>query len=617
MSEHTAYTPKPHTRIRREIDERYRWNVDDIFSGWDEWEAALKELDAKIGDLAAFKGTLADGEGVSLLRFQKLHDEVSILSYRLWYYPMLIFDTDQRNNEVDARRQQVQELFSRLNTEISWFAPEALAIGLDTVRKWMDKNDELALYRFAIEELYRQAKHVLDEQGEHLLSLSSMFGTTPSTSFQMLSTADARFREVELSGGETVKVTPGAYRSFLATLREQSDREKVFRGHYEPYDEHKNTYAAIYAGVLHRGLFHARARQYDSVLEMKLHDNNIPVSVVETLVQTAKDGTEPLRRYHALRKQALELDKYHLYDSFAPLTDLDPRYGYDEVKELIADSVAPLGSDYRARLVRATSERWIDVFENEGKRSGAYSAGVYGVHPYMLLNWNDTLDDVFTLAHELGHTMHTMLSDEHQPFVYSQYTIFVAEVASTLNEALLLNTLLARTDDPAERVMLLQHAIDGIAGTFYTQSLFADYELHAHRAVEAGQPITADYLSSVYWDLLQNYYGDSIDHDELYKVTWARIPHFFQSPYYVYQYATSHAASAQIFQQIADGGSSSKETVEKYLSLLKSGGSDHPMTLLKRAGVDISDPETLRAVPKRLESLLDLLEEDLVAVRHG
>jgi len=305
----------------------------------------------------------------------------------------------------------------------------------------------------------------------------------------------------------------------------------------------------------------------------------------------------------------LGLETYHNYDATIPLVDFDEKYRYEDVLEWLPASVEPLGDTYTRQLRDVLFGDWIDVYENPGKRSGAYSAPVYGVHPYMLLNYNDTLDAVFTLAHEMGHSMHTLLSNAHQPFVYSAYTIFVAEVPSTLSEALFLDFMLERAKDDRERIVLLQHAIDGIVGTFYTQVMFADFELQAHRLVEQGQPVTADTLSDIYFNLLQAYHGDALDYDELSRVTWARIPHFYSTPYYVYQYATCYASSAQIMKLLRTGSASERAAaIERYLTLLRSGGSDHPMPLLQRAGVDLSRPETVRAVVDQLDELVTKLE---------
>jgi oligoendopeptidase F len=311
----------------------------------------------------------------------------------------------------------------------------------------------------------------------------------------------------------------------------------------------------------------------------------------------------------------LGVDSYHTYDSAIPLVDFDRKYPYETVIESLPPSVAPLGAEYQRHMRDALAGGWIDVYENPGKRSGAYSAPVYGVHPYMLLNHNDTLDAAFTVAHEMGHSMHTILSNAHQPFVYSAYTIFVAEVPSTLSEALFLDYMLERARDDRERIVLLQHAIDGIAGTFYTQVLFADFELQAHRLAEQGRPVTAEVLGDIYFTLLRAYYGDALDYDDLSRVTWARIPHFFSTPYYVYQYATCFASSAQLMKQLTTGRDADRAAaIDRYLTLLKSGGSDHPMTLLQRAGVDLSKPEAVRAVVDQLDGLVTQLEKAIATL---
>ena len=410
-------------------------------------------------------------------------------------------------------------------------------------------------------------------------------------------------------------LTYGQYRAILATHRDQRDRAAAFTEYHKLFEANVNTYASLYNGVLQRDWFHAQSRGYKSTLEAALHGNNIPTSVVRNLIETTKAGTEPLRRYHRLRKRVLGLETYHSYDATVPLLDFDEKYPYEHVLEWLPASVAPLGADYQRQLRDVLAGQWIDVYENPGKRSGAYSAPVYGVHPYMLLNYNDTLDAVFTLAHEMGHSMHTLLSHANQPFVYSAYTIFVAEVPSTLSEALFLDYMLAHAKSERERIVLLQHAIDGIMSTFYTQVLFADFELQAHTLVEEGQPVTAEKLGEIYLNLVRAYHGDAIDRDEVARLTWARIPHFFSTPYYVYQYATCFASSAQLMKELTGGPSANRAAaIDRYLTLLKSGGSDHPMALLKRAGVDLSKPETVRAVVDQLDTLVTRLEDAIAAV---
>src|SRR4051794_24920761 len=605
-------TPEPsqvQTRRREDVPERFKWNLSDIFPDWNAWEDGYKQLESGIARYAALKGTLSGGPDALLNAF-RLSEELGQLAYRVWYFPSLQYDEDQRDNTVNAKRQQVQILFARLSQAESWFNPELLAIPLETVRGWMARSEPLRLYRFAIENLYRQQEHVLDESGEKLMSLASRLAAAPNDAYWALSTADAKFPTITLSTGEAITVSYGQYRALLATRRDQADREAAFRALHETYRAALNTYATLYNGVCQRDWFQARARGYTSTLEAALQGDNIPSSVVENLIETTRAGAEPLRRYHRLRRQVLGVPSYHVYDFSIPLVTFDKKYQYDDVLDWIVAAVETLGADFQARMREGFAGRWIDVYENEGKRSGAYSAPVYGTHPYMLLNYTDTLDDVFTLAHEMGHSMHTILSHEAQPFVYSSYTIFVAEVPSTLTEALLLEYMLKHSTDPVERIVLLQHAIDNITGTFFTQVMFADYELRAHRLAEQDQPITSEILTDMYSSLLKDYYGDAVDMNPFTGITWARIPHFFNSPYYVYQYATCFASAARLSREILQG-SATADARARYLSLLKSGGSNYPMEQLKAAGVDLAQPDTVRAVIEQLDDLVTRLEQEL------
>jgi oligoendopeptidase F len=603
--------PSSQVPARDSIDQKYTWDLTSIFESWDAWESAFTDLDRGIEAYKKYQGTLAQGPA-NLLKALADRDALGQLSYKVWYYPSLQYDEDQRNNTINARRQRVQLLMAKWQQATSWFQPELLKLPLATVREWLASTPELSVYRFAIEEVFRLQAHVLDERGEQLLSLTERLGGVPRDSYAALSTADARFPTITLSTGESTQVSYGQYRKLLATCRSQADRRLAYEALYDTYTASLNTYAAIYNGVMHGDWFAARARGYQTTLDAALYGNAIPTSVVENLIRETKNGVAPFRRYHQLRKRVLQLTDYYVFDAFVPLVDYDVKYAYDEVLDWIVEAVAPLGPEYQARVRRAFSERWIDVYENQGKRSGAYSAPVYGANPYMLMNYNDTLDAVFTLAHELGHSMHTMLSHETQPFVYADYTIFVAEVPSTLNEALLLDFMLARAKTKDERIVLLQHAIDGIVGTFYNQVLFADFELEAHRLVEGDQPITSETLSGIYSKLLTEYWGDALSPDQRAQHTWARIPHFFQSPYYVYQYATCFASTAKLMEEIGSHNPAIRAAaVERYLTMLRSGGSDHPMELLKRAGVDLSKPETVRAVSAQLDGLVDRLEREL------
>ena len=610
----TTDTAVPTLLERTQIEDRYKWDLTTIFPDWPAWEDGYGELDRRIGQFANLRGTLSQGAD-ALLKALQLRDAIGQLSYKVWYFASLWYDQDQRDNEINAKRQRVQILFAKAAQASSWFDPELLAIPLPMVQSWLSAHPGLTIYRFAIEDLYRLQEHVLDEKGEHLLSLSSQLSSAPGDAYSALTTADMKPPTITLPSGAVATLTYGQYRALLATNRRQDDRAAAFKAFHESYETSLNTYASLYNAVCQRDWFHAQSRGYKTTLEAALHGNNIPVAVVENLIEEAKARTAPLHRYHRVRKRVLGLSSYHTYDSAIPLVEHDEKYRYDEAIGWLPESVAPLGADYQDQLRRMLNGRCIDVYENTGKRSGAYSAPVYGCPPFMLLNYNDTLDAVFTLAHEAGHSMHTTLANGHQPFVYAGYTIFVAEVPSTLSEALLLRVMLERSRNPLERIVLLQHAIDGIVGTFYTQVMFADYERQAHRLVEEGKPVTADGLSEIYFNLLRAYNGDAIDYDPLSRVTWSRIPHFYSTPYYVYQYATCYASSAQILKSILGRADAERPAaVERYLDLLRAGGSDHPMELLKRAGVDLSRPEAVVAVSQQLDDLVTQLEAAIAAL---
>jgi len=602
---------RPATRDRAQIAERFTWDLSHIFADWGGWRQAMREAADLMERYQGFRGTLAQGPE-QLLAACRLSDELGQLVYRVYQYPGLMQAQDTRDNAVQARLEEVRIALARFKQASAWYAPELLAIPHETMVRWLRDMPELAPYRFPIEELYRQREHVLDEDGERLIALAGPLGASTAQTYSMLADADVDFPEVALSDGSTVVASHAAYAHGLHTLREQSDRKAVFAAHYSVYDSRPNTYAAILGGVLQGDWFTAQARRYRTTLEASLDANNIPVAVVERLIAAAKAGAEPLRRYHRLRRRVLGLERYHSFDAYLPLVELNWQVPYDELPPLVAESVALFGDEYRRTVERAFSERWVDVYENEGKRSGAFSAGVYGVHSYMLLNHADTLDDAFTVAHEMGHTMHTELAHSHQPFATSSYSIFVAEVASMTGESLFLDLLLRREKAAVRRVALLQHAIDDIAASFYRQAMFADFELEAHRLVERGEPITAQSLQQLYLASLDAMFGSSLDDKEQDRNTWARIPHFYGSPYYVYQYATSKAAATLLHRRLAEGPEGERAaTVERYLALLRAGGNDHPIAQLRRAGVDLATAEPVDALVATMASLVDRLESEL------
>ena len=607
---------KPETRVRAEIPAQYRWDFTPIYANWDAWEAGMKETEAKMDSFAVLKGTLKNGPA-AVLKAYKLFDEIGILQYKVYCYAFLQRDADTRDQANAGRFQRVTALFAKFGTATSWFTPELLKVPQNTMEGWIAKTPTLAIYRFPILDNYRQQAHVLDDKGEKLLSYAANFRQTPGTAYQQLSTADIKFPKITLADGKEVTLSPANYSALLESNYNQADRAKAFEAHLKTYGATANTFAAIYNGILQRDWFTAQARNYPTTLDSTIDSNAIPPAVVTNLIDTVRNGTAPLQRYVKLRKRLLGLDTYHQYDSSLPVFQSDKKFPYDQTKSLILSSVAPLGTDYVAKYKAFLDSNRLDVYENEGKVSGAYNLGVYGVGPYVLMNYNDTQDAAFTFAHEAGHAMHSVLSFEAQPFVTSSPTIFVAEVASTTNERFLLNKLLETTTDPKERFLLLQHAVDSIVRTFYTQVLFADYELQAHKLVEQGKPITAEVLNSIYLKLLKDYYGDAVTIDDLYKYTWTRISHFYRgTPFYVYQYATCFASSAKLFKDMTSGTPASKAAAtERYLTLLKSGGNDHPMTQLQKAGVDLSKRETVQAVVDQMNELVAQMETEAAKIK--
>ena len=596
---------------RDSIPAKYKWNLNDIYPSWEAWEKDFAKIETMMDQIAKLKGTL--GKGAKELTFAlKLKEEMDIISYKVYQYPALMKNLDTRNQEVGSKLQKVQILFSTFGTATSWFSPEMLTIPEATMKKWITETPDLKDFKFGLEDMYRMQAHVLSEDKENLLSFYSQLSGTPGSIYSELSTSDIKFPTITPSSGEKITLTPGAYSNFQTMTTNQADRKMAFEAHFGAYTANANTYAAIYNGIIQKDWANAQARNNKSCVEAALNGNNIPIQVYENLVNTVKNNTGPLQRYLKLRKKVLKLNEYHAYDGAVSLTDFNKTYAYEDAKKMVQSSIVPLGKDYQAKMEKAVSNGWLDVFESTNKRGGAFSSNVYGVHPYMLLNYNQTLYEVYTLAHELGHTLHTLLANENQPFSTSDYTIFVAEVASTFNERLLLEYMLKNTTDTKERIALLNQAITGIVGTFYTQAMFADFELQAHQLAEEGKPINVKALDDIMTGLLDKYYGDVITRDPQQKETWIRIAHFFRSPFYVYQYATCFASSAQIYKMVTTGTETEKKkATENYLNLLKSGGNDFPMEQLKKAGVDLSKPETVKSVIDQMDELVTQLEKEL------
>ena len=591
---------------RKTIEQKYKWNLNDIYENYDMWESDLEKFEKLTKEVPKYKGQIKNSSE-KFVELELLMEKIARLLDRLYLYPYMLKDLDSTDEITSIKMQEIEMIYTKFGTETAWIAPEMLEIPEETMNEWIKKHPELEERRFGLSEMYRLRKHVLSEDKEQLLSHFSQFMGSSSDIYGELSISDMKWNTVKLSTGEEIAVSNGVYSKILATNRNQEDRKLAFEALYKSYENSKNTFAAIYRAIIQQNVASCNARSYESCLDRALENKNIPKEVYFSLVNSAQENTAPLRRYIELRKKALKLKEYHYYDNSINIVDYNKVFKYDDAKEIVLNSVKPLGEDYQAKMKRAISEGWLDVFETKNKRSGAYSINIYDVHPYMLLNYQETMDAVFTLAHELGHTLHSIHSSEAQPYSTADYTIFVAEVASTFNERLLLDYMLENSDDSLEKIALLEQALGNIVGTYYIQTLFASYEYEAHKMIEEYKAVTPDILSDIMYNLFKKYFGESITIDELQKIIWSRIPHFFRSPFYVYQYATSFASSAKLYENLK----TNPESREKYLTLLKSGGNNHPMEQLKLAGVDLTKKESFDSVAKEFDRLLDVLEEEL------
>ena len=600
-------------KSRKEIDKKYKWNTEDIYKNWEEWQKDIDEMKDILKEIPQYEEKIKESSS-DFIKLTKLDEKLSRILEKTYLYPYMLKDLDSTDQFISQKLQEVEYLYAQINMATSWISPKILEIPKEVMEKWIDGNEELKEHRFNLMELYRLRTHVLDKDKEKLLSHFSQYMGAVNDIYDELSTSDIIWNEVELSTGEKVQVTNGMYSKILEGNKNQDDRRKAFEALYGSYNINKNTYSAIYKGILQRDVAGMKAKNFVSTVEKALEPNNIPVKVYENLINSAKENSEPLKRYIKFRKAYLKLNSYHYYDNQVKLADYTREFSYEEAKDIVLKSVKPLGADYEKNLEKALGEGWLDVYETPNKRSGAYSLNIYDVHPYMLLNYNGTMDSVFTLAHELGHTLHSMYSTEYQPYATNDYTIFVAEVASTFNERLLLDHMLKNTENREERTALIEEAIGNIMGTYYLQALFAAYEYEAHKLAEEGNPVTPDILSEIMTKLFAEYFGEELVMDELQKIIWARIPHFFNSPYYVYQYATSFAASSRLYEKVTGENYSEAEREEarkKYIELLKSGGNNYPIEQLKLAGVNLEEKENFEAVAHEMNRLVDLLEREL------
>ena len=577
----------------------FTWDFTDIFASDEAWETAYGEAQEAIKKIATVQGRLGESAEAMQAGLETIYDAAKQMEL-VYVYAMLRKNVDNGDPKYQAMQGRAVNLNVAFSAACAFLEPEILSINDEKLASFME-SPALKTYRHTLHNINRVRAYTLDEKGETMLALLSDAAGTASDCFDMLESVDMTFPSFADENGEQVPLTHGNF----AVYRESANamvRKKSFEVYFGEFKKYINTFAAMYAGSVKMDNYYTRVRGYDSACQRALSDSNVPVEVYDELIEAVHAGLPTMRRYLGLRKKALGLDELNMYDLYCPMVkDVDMKITFEEAKDFVKKATAPLGEDYQKLLDRAFSERWIDVYENKGKTTGAYSCGVFGVHPYVLLNYTDTLDDAFTLAHELGHAMHSYLSDTTQDYVNHDYRILVAEVASTVNEVLLTRYLLSVECDPAKRAYILNHFLEGFRTTVFRQTLFAEFEKQAHDLQLEGTPLTADLLSSIYRKLNELYYEGAVI-NELQDIEWARIPHFYNA-FYVYQYATGFCSAVSIAKKILE-----ENGAENYLRFLSTGGSDYPLEELKITGVDLTKPDTVASALEEFESALCELE---------
>lgn len=580
------------------------WAIEDLYINKDAWESDGMRLEFAIEQIQEFDGRLQES-AATLLEALRAYEEANLIMESYYVYANQSYHQDTAEPIYQEMSGDASIKMTNLQASSAFFVPQIIQIADDVLDGFFAEEPKLLAYRKFILDIKRQAPHTLDEKGEAMLAAANEVTNGASNIFSMFNNADIQFDDIKDENGEMVPLTQGNYISFM----EQPNREvrkAAFASMYKTYKAHINSIAAMYDTNVKGAAFFAKMRNYDNTLVASLDDSEIPVEVYQKLIETVHCNMQPMYDYVALRKKMLGVDELHMYDIYVPMVDgVQKEYTFEEAKQLVLEGLAPLGEDYLALLKEGFENRWIDVYENKGKRTGAYSWGAYGVHPYVLLNYQGTLNHVFTLAHEMGHALHSYHSDHAQPYLYAGYKIFVAEVASTCNEALLIHHLLEKTTDTKEKAYLINYFLDQFKGTLYRQTMFAEFELRAHEMVESNRPLTADNLSKMYLDLNKQYFGKDMVFDDEIMYEWAKIPHFY-TPFYVYQYATGFAAAIAISNRILKG---EPNAVEDYKKFLSGGSSMDPISLLKLAGVDMSQSEPIERALEVFKEYVKLLEE--------
>lgn len=592
------------TKARDQIDAKYKWNIDAMYQDEDTWERDYKIIEEKGKEFLEFSGKLGDGPAVLLNALQR-KDSIWMILERVYVYARMKKDEDNRISKYQAMADKAQSLISKTAAYMSFFTPELLEIPEEKLRGYLEAEEGLKVYKFVIEEILREKAHVLSKSEENLMAQFSELTSATNSIFSMINNADIKFGTIIDEDGDEVEVTHGKYIGFMESHARRV-RKEAFEHMYAAYEKQKNTLATTYNYNTKSDVVMARIRKYHSALESALSGDNIPVSVYDNLISTVNNHLDLLHRYVEVRRKMLGIDEVHMYDMYTPLVEM-PReeISYEKALDMMREGLAPMGEDYLTRMNKGIQEGWIDVYENEGKTSGAYSFGSYDSMPYILLNHSGKLKDVFTLVHEMGHSMHSNYTRTTQPFVYGGHSIFTAEVASTVNENILMKHLLEKTTNPEEKKYLLNLYIEEFRTTLFRQTMFAEFEKLTHEAIENGEVLTAEWLCEEYGKLNRKYFGDKVVYDKEIEIEWARIPHFYNA-FYVYKYATGFSAAAAISDKILKEGTPARDA---YIEFLKSGDSDYPINLLKIAGVDMSTPEPIEKAMATFEKLIVEIEK--------
>lgn len=587
---------------RDEIAEEFKWKLEDIFSSDEAWENALKNAEKLIEQGAAFRGKLSKS-AKSLLEFMRYDDEAGLKLSALYSYASARGDEDTANPKYQDFKMRMRNYFVRYSSEMAFVRPEIISIDDSVMERFYKEEPDLELYRLSLDRLRREREHTLGENEELILAAASPLSSAASNTYSLFEGADIKFPAVRDSEGKEHELTNSSYIPCVESA-DRTLRKNAFETLYHTYAQFKNTLASLYDAEVKGRIFNARTRKYPSILEASLSSNEVPVSVYRNLIDTVHNNMGYMHKYVGLRKKLMGLDELHMYDLYTSLVPAaDKKVTFDEAKKNVLEALQVLGDDYVAMLKEGFENRWIDVYENVGKRSGAYSSGMRP-HPYVLLNHKDSLDSEFTLVHEMGHALHSYLSMKNQPVVYSDYVIFVAEVASTCNEALLMQHLLSKTTDRAERAYLINYFLEQFRTTLYRQTMFAEFEMLTGEMAERGESLTAESLSDLYYKLNKEYYGDAVISDPEIAFEWERIPHFYYN-YYVFQYATGFSAAIALSTRILKEG---EPAVKDYLKFLSGGSSTDPISLLKIAGVDMNSPEPIENALKLFGELIDELD---------